>query len=388
MSLDLVDQVKGFYNRSGATQSSGRVSRIWPARHLASEFERLSSFSPVVIRDKRTELVILRDENGKPVEYEDTDDTIAMRDVLRDYNQLLAQTFIDIPELDEGLIPLGGGQNLVIERHVHNHGVHRVFNRSDWKKGGRFYGGWWQSCPKAWRKRVFMDDLPTIEDDFSGLHIVMLYGWEGIDYWDAAEPSEDPYRIPVPSFLQSADQCRKYAKQLLLMAVNAETEKDAFAAFRKKRADEGDETGKRLKDVQLKVLLDALKAKHEPIAKYLGAGAGIDLMNQDSRITEDIIKHFIEAGRPILGIHDSYIVSLGDDQRLRAVVQEAFESVTGIHHIKLKREGIGYQEIMDTLKEDETEGQAKLSEAMHQASIHRTPGYQRRREDFYSYNPF
>ena len=39
-----------------------------------------------------------------------------------------------------------------------------------------------------------MDGILTAKVDFSGLHIVILYAQQGINYW--AEVNEDPYELP------------------------------------------------------------------------------------------------------------------------------------------------------------------------------------------------
>ena len=44
------------------------------------------------------EIIIMYGEGSKSVEYQDTDETIAMRRDTRLYNHLLARTFIDIPD--------------------------------------------------------------------------------------------------------------------------------------------------------------------------------------------------------------------------------------------------------------------------------------------------
>ena len=87
---------------------------------------------------------------------------------------------------------------------------------------------------------------------------MLLYAQEGIDYWK--EIDQDPYKIPTPDFLESEEQTRAVAKQLLLVALNANDDKAAFSAFRD-NAERGS-MDKRLKDAQLGVILDQLKAKH------------------------------------------------------------------------------------------------------------------------------
>ncbi len=160
-----------------------------------------------------------------------------MRRVLRDYNALLSRTFIDIPELNQPKIELTGSDGRPkppIHISQADKFVVRIFNRGDttFTKGGRFAGGWWQRCPKEWRKKIFMDDAPTNEIDYSGLHMVLLYARRGIDYW--SEIGRDPYALLKPEFLESEEQSRQYYKSLILMAINAADEEEAFGAFRTK----------------------------------------------------------------------------------------------------------------------------------------------------------
>ena len=40
-----------------------------------------------------------------------------------------------------------------------------------------------------------MNDKPTVEIDFSGLHVILAYTRVGEDYWGMTD--EDPYNIPI-----------------------------------------------------------------------------------------------------------------------------------------------------------------------------------------------
>ena len=183
----------------------GRYSRIWPTDPLIDLFGE-ARFSPFDIKSHKDRLtVILRekdpdDEGNSDIEYEPTEETERMSAMLHKYNELLASTFIDIPTL----------QNPWIETHKDDKTrrlcvgqrdkfVRRIFNRGSFDCGGRFWGGWWQRCPKEYRPKIFLNDQPTNEIDFSGLHIVMLYADEGVDYWEVI--GSDPYEIPAPDSL-------------------------------------------------------------------------------------------------------------------------------------------------------------------------------------------
>ena len=329
----LIDMKLGFYDRQ---TRQGKRTRIWPTAKLKKLFDQCQLDAYQVSRAPDEEVIILRNENGDNEEYDDTTETHRMRRVVRGYNALLARKFIDIRRLDQPSIKLNDGTNLMLGPSRQQ--VYRVFNRSDFAKGGRFFGPWWQGCPKAWRKEIFIDDAPTIEQDYSSLHIALLYARKGINYYTAYEG--DAYQLETPAFLTSSEQTRKYAKLLLLMAVNAKTDKKAYAAFRSHRNERKDRLGGSLTDDQLSVLLDGLRQKHPVISDGLGSDAGIDLMNEDSRITEHVIERFTALEIPVLTVHDSYIVNFAYHELLQQVLEEGFSMVTGLTGVRSERTGV------------------------------------------------
>jgi hypothetical protein len=88
----------------------------------------------------------------------------------------------------------------------HEKFIKRIFNNNDWNNGGRFYGGWWQRIPSEWRSRIRIGNMPVSEVDFKGLHIVLLYAIEGVNY------IEDPYLI---NGLETTERMRMLLKQVL-----------------------------------------------------------------------------------------------------------------------------------------------------------------------------
>ena len=64
-----------------------------------------------------------------------------------------------------------------------------------------------------------MDGIITAEVDFCGLHIVLLYAEEGINYW--AEVKEDPYQLHGINDIDPDINIRAGAKLLLLTAINS-----------------------------------------------------------------------------------------------------------------------------------------------------------------------
>lgn len=335
----LIHQTIGFFDRD---KQSGKQTRIWPTVQLIAMFEE-AKFGPSDIEDHPDREVIIQREphptrknTQVDKKYNDTADTNRMREQLRAYNALISDTFIDIPTLDTPFIELERSTQSRPAKLLVNQRdklTRRIFSRGSFDKGGRFYGGWWQRCPKDWRAAIFMNDQPVTEVDYSGLHMVMLYANKGIDYW--TKIGTDPYEVTVAAYGPDPVP-RSICKLLTLVAVNAKDATTACQAFRYEAETRSDE--KRMKDKMLLAILDGLKAKHAPIADMFANDAGIDLMNQDSRITELVLKWFTDEGVPVLPIHDSYIVPLTVEAELIRQMEASFAKVMGKGNVKLKQE--------------------------------------------------
>ena len=89
-------------------------------------------------------------------------------------------------------------------------------------------------------------------------------------------------------------------------------------------------------DDVLSELLDTIKEHHPDISHMICSGAGLRLMNIDSRICDYIIADFVRTSTPILTVHDSFIVPIGEEDRLNQLMKEAFNEVTKKARIKVK----------------------------------------------------
>ena len=194
--------------------------------------------------------------------------------------------------------------------------LHRVFNNETFRRGGRFYGAYHLEMPKELRKHILLNGAPSVELDFSALHIRMLYHREGIDY------REDPYRVVCET-----DDERKVFKLVQLIAINAESEKEAVHAIRDQLRRNGVYEG--LSDQEILERLGRFKEGHPAIAKYLNAGIGLRLQNMDGRITDRVLTVMTKEGIPCLPVHDSYIVPLCYRDFLEEAMSEAYEEIMG-----------------------------------------------------------
>ena len=132
-------------------------------------------------------------------------------------------------------------------------------------KGGRFYGGFWQQIDGILRSRIYMNDKPTVEIDFSGLHVILAYAQVGMTIW--ATTDEDPYNIPIEG-IEYPDHARDVIKQLTLLAFNASNESSLFKAFRSEFDYKNYSVRYSFPDEKLSEILQSIKEKH-PLIKDL-----------------------------------------------------------------------------------------------------------------------
>ena len=200
--------------------------------------------------------------------------------------------------------------------------LYRVFNEKSFERGGRFYGALYQYMPKGFRKDILINGEPAIELDYSAHHIRIPYHLEGINYRD------DPYLA-----LTDDPEERKIFKKLLLVALNATSEKKAIEAFRSECIETAWKTELSLADESIRGLLARAREQHRRIAGFIHSGKGRMLQNLDSRITEAILMRMTDIGIPCLPVHDSYIVPKQYEDRLRDVMVGEYKAVIGFEPV-------------------------------------------------------
>ena len=355
---DLIHVKVGSYTRSGNTRGN-RTTRIKATGLLEMHFEGLDIPPYAIGRHQDTECIILNetvqntntDKSGKrrrrkkktskPIEYQNTPETNQWRKELIAYNNLLEETYIDIVTLAEPTITRqkSNGETQTIGINQNGKFVRRIFSRGEWTLNGRFYGGWWQQIGGDLRRDITLNNLPTVEVDYKGLHASILAAEAG--HYDKDKDIYDLGEQIQPQF--DMKQQRKIVKLLVLTAINAATEKDALAAFR-----DDCETGtpeKKLTNKELDQYLTKFIQLHPYLEDKLCTDQGVRLMFLDSQITAKIIASFVKMKKPILSVHDSYIVQTTDVDLLRNEMKKASLDVVGTD-LSVEQEILSYDDVL------------------------------------------
>jgi hypothetical protein len=312
------------------SEAKRQITRIWPAETLLSKF-REARFSEFDIK-YAGDLVVL--SGGDDIDDTDTtnnktpDNLAAMEAVVWDYNNLLANSFIDIGSLETNKTShdyWSKEKHRPEERTVRvtqqNKNVRRVFYRQSWDLGGRFHGGFWQQVKSDLRKDILIDDKETIEIDFSGFHIFLAYSLE-------KQPApRDPYSLPLVLEDYTKAEQRAVVKSLVLSAINAAERSKAYKAFRNEQQPKTKQ--KNLTNAQLEQLLELFIANNRPLESYICTDAGVRLMAIDGAITAKLIEYFTDNGIVVLTIHDSYLVHMEHEQLLMDKMKQYTREVTG-----------------------------------------------------------
>jgi hypothetical protein len=134
--------------------------------------------------------------------------------------------------------------------------------------------------------------------------------------------------------VNNPEHYRDITKLFFLLSFNASDEQALYKAFRSEL--DYREYPYSFPDDVLSELLDTIKEQHPNISHMICSGAGLRLMNIDSRICDYIIADFVRTSTPILTVHDSFIVPFGEEDRLNQLMKEAFEDVTNKVGIEVK----------------------------------------------------
>jgi hypothetical protein len=275
-------------------RTRGRQSRFRATPRLYALLKRAP------IRSHLHEVIWLRDDQRRLVNYADTALTRRLRKEIEAVNTMMAEIEVNLagPEVQRiGSYWMASGTYLLPSEPR----VRRVFNRSSFDKGGRLYG-WWQSLSSADRRYILLNGEPVLEPDYAQIHAQIIYALKGISLiGDAYETGEFP---------------RDWGKKAFNIGINAKNHLGAIAAVSEEL---------KISRRNASKLLDTVTAKHRQVVDIFCSDAGVGLMKIDADITLQAVRHCQAQGIPVLPVHDSLIVRAADAERTAEIMKAAFE---------------------------------------------------------------
>ena len=349
--IKLLDE-RGFIKNKTAKAGLSRFSSRMKATPKLHEYFISSGFNWSVIKTESfASAIIVKDENKRPVGWPDpgTFDLIQAIKNLHRINENLNSTFLNLCISDDELLYLNKTRHTTPDEEESEEALHnpvdfswrklqRVFAMSSFTNGGRFYGGWWQGVPSAFRKYIEIDGAVTVELDYSTIQPRILYASIG------SQPPDDSYVLPewgiefrqvvkkAFSQLLNSDQSSRNPNQWHRFAPSMDPDPlpEAWSSMNRFERDKlrrkffQERSGRDYSE-----LLTDLLVYHEPIAKDFFSGVWGATQNLDSQIVERVLIKMLDEPVPltVLPIHDSFIVRRGGEEQLRKAMIDSFNEV-------------------------------------------------------------
>jgi len=328
--IQVVRGIKLPGHEKGLQTKIAPTEKVLPYLENASlkEFTFIPPAEPIVLRT--------RVKPKKEIDYIETFSTKEWREGLNSYNALRAKSKITLNNIrvnqfnDNRLffvtnaeLPEKDFWDLAVEDlsviPLKTTYLKRVFC-GDFTKGGRFYGGSEQQLSSELRGLIHINGEPTVELDYSSYHLRMLYHLrkrvlKGNAY--ASLSGEDPVWYGI-------------YKSLALRCINCCELKKTLKSFRHYINDQKlNGLFIDLKDTTLSVYVDNLLKEHSKIKEDFFKDNGVNLQFIDSKITNNILKHFYQKPEPVivLPIHDSFIIAAGHKDELKKVMEQEYFKV-------------------------------------------------------------
>lgn len=312
VAAGLLEHIKA---KPGDHLTTGLQSAFW------AEDALVDALGDVTLEYERGSSIRLRDAEGNPLAFRDTERVARLRREMDGINDYLSQIRVGISDqADPGDWDVG--RNRIRARKIKDgkatwatvcptpgNDVYRVYGRGRFDKGGRIYG-WWQSLPKIRRTELLINGEATFEPDFEFLHPRLLYAMRG------AVLVGDPYVTGVFP--------RAHGKLALNVALNAKSLGLAVNAMMYREVESSGAWPH--SRTYTERLVNTVVARNAPIAADIGADRGIDCMAIDSGIAVKVLRACEKAGIPALPIHDSFRVGATKEGEVTAIMQQVLDT--------------------------------------------------------------
>jgi hypothetical protein len=287
----------------------------------------------------RDKLIVLRDRKPNPapkakkkyikfnVPVPETVEVESYKNDLHSFNQFLIQNCISLNLKNDQLKFLANELNSNKENETSVDDQHlsstldfsrvqlrRIFSRNLMTKGGRFYGGWWQSLPSQYRGHILINHKKTVEVDYSGMSLRIFAALQGKEL----SIDKDIYNLNFENWQGSKDSRRKPIKTFVNAMLN--DEQGNYRLPKTKQA---------LTGLTHNELKNKLFETYVWLEDAIHAGIGLDTQFHDSQIAMTVMKEMMADGILVLPIHDSFIVRNSCEVVLKSVMTKAFNTHLG-----------------------------------------------------------
>ena len=249
-------------------------------------------------------------DEGARIDYRDTPRTRGYRDELHSINRWLASADIRFDCTDyDGHVD------------VHARRLKRHFTLGRFDRGGRLFGGFWQTLPKEVRlERTSIDGEGVVGLDYSQLNPLLAYHLA-----KAVPTAGDAYTLV--GLEQHRDGVKRIFNAMLFTRHLEKFPKGTRAMFPRR--------------IKCSDVVGAILARHPKLrGVLLTLGIGHQFMFIESEIMMRILNQCRSRGIVALPVFDCVVVKVSEANKVERIMKSLFEEFTGLG-IEVKREMLG-----------------------------------------------
>lgn len=262
-----------------------------------------------IIRNRLASYIILRDTGYKTTKTGKSESYKAVVPITKAHRTANAEMFSRTSELIKSHDTIMANTTVSLGTQVVPSAqtfMRRIFSHNSFALGGRFYHDL-QNRTSDTRKYIRLNNEPTVEVDYSGIHPSFLYAMAGT-------------RLEADKAYSVDGFSRDDSKIAFNILINRNGTKDGSYASIANNLTMSDEDAKRL--------VDGLYEANTAISERFNTGYGLKLQYIDSLMAMIVIDLFVnQRKQPILSIHDSFIVSVRDTEDLILTMVDAYRIV-------------------------------------------------------------
>lgn len=262
---------------------------------------------------KDRQCVILKDKEGKRIDYKDNDYSKTLRSKLTEYNQYASEHDV---MLDDTKL------NTTLDAH----------HKNTLDEYGRFFGATYQTIKKEQRKDMTINSSNIIEIDFQNLHFRMMLDMYLLSHH--VDINADLYSLPLSEDQQSNPDNRKAIKSMFNMLINCNSKASALQAMNNAVYHDSATLGD----------FDSAKAVYECLVDaypfvfnnpsvmaniHSGKPLAATLQKKEAAITLEIMTTCKQVGFLVCPIHDSYTADAGNAYLLAKIIGDSYRKEMG-----------------------------------------------------------
>jgi hypothetical protein len=247
------------------------------------------------------------DEGERIIDYEDTETTRRFREELRSINAWLARADITFD---------GNASRRPVN--VHARQLRRQFTLGRFDRGGRLFGGFWESLPKLVRREgIRIEGEQVIGLDYSQVNPILAY-----HVAEAEPPTEDAYTLP--GLEKHRDGVKKLFNAMLFKHPVKNLPKGSRKLFPRR--------------VKCEDVTEAILLRHPMLKGVLSyPETGHQLQFLESEIMMGVLRKCQKRNIVALPIFDCVVVKASAEGVVREIMRREFKAVAGFD-VTVKRE--------------------------------------------------